>query len=526
MSKAKKKRALVVVETDKQAQQREKAMANLRRWRADPVAFVREQFLVEPDEWQRDALEAIARNPKVAMSACKGPGKSCLLAWTVWWFLTCHIDAQVIAVSITAANLKDNLWKELAVWQSKSTMLQQAFTFGPERIKSVDRPNTWWVSARAFAQSADLTQQANTLAGFHAKNCLVVLDELGDYPPGVLAAAEAIFANVVNAKLVAAGNPTSTSGPLYSIVMQPKGWVVIFITGDPDDSKRSPRISLDWARSEIDKWGRDNPWVMVNILGLFPPASENQLIAINDVLSAMARDQPLRSYRSDPIVWGLDPARSERATADEAALCRRQGVLARKFITWRGKDGTQLGDAVARLINEAEERDEKPDCVFVDVGGIGSSCYDRLIFLGFDEIVQPVDFGGDADDKRFGNKRCEMWWSMADWVRKKPSCLPSDSVLQGELVAPTFWFGTKNKQTCFWLESKDDMKKRGVPSPNRADALALTFAAPVAAKGKHAREAESGRQRFAETDYNPFRHAGESGGQQKFAKMDYDPFKR
>lgn len=488
----------------------EKARQGFKIWRGDPVRFVRDQFGVEPDEWQKDALRAVAVNPKVAMSACKGPGKSCLLAWVIWWFLATHEDSEVVAVSITSDNLKDGLWKELAVWMAKSQLLGRIFTLKAERITVVDdkkpeKMQTWWCSARSFAKSADVTQQANTLAGLHNRDVMVVLDEIGDYPPGVLPAAEAIFANEVNAKLVVAGNPTSTNGPLYAIVSQPKGWVVIRVTGDPDDPKRSPRISKKWAESEIERWGRDNPFVKVNILGEFPPAGSDQLISIDDVMAAMARDVPALSYRSDPIIWGIDPSRSDKRAADEATLARRQGVLARKIHFWRGLDGPKLAIAIGKLLLEAEKDGELPDAIFIDVGGVGASCVDHLKLLGWDDIIVPVDFGGSADDNRFLDKRSEMWWLMSEWVSAPTSCLPNDQVLQGELVAPTFKYIVQNKRTGFKLESKDLLKARGVPSPNRADSLCLTFAEPVAPKGRAARERESGsRSARVITEYDPF----------------------
>ena len=470
--------------------------------RADPVRFVREVFGAEPDAWQVDALRAVAKNPKVAMSACKGPGKSCLLAWVILWFLASHHNAQVIATSITADNLKDNLWKELAYWRAKSPLLQAAFEFNAERIKSVDHPNTWWVSARAFSQSADPSQQANTLAGFHGENILIVLDEVGDYPMGVLAAAEAIFANKVNAKLVVAGNPTSVHGPLYAIVTKDAAsWHAVFITGDPDDPKRSPRIDIDWARAEIAKHGRDNPWVMVNILGLFPPAASNQLISVNLVMGAQQRDVPSLAYMTDPIIWGLDPA---RFGDDEIALIRRQGVLARRAVTWRNLDGVQLANAVGNLLNEAKDEGQFPDALFVDVGGVGASAFDQLKRLGWEGLVIGIDFGSSADDpKRFANKRTEMWWRTCEWLKNTPACLPSDPLMQAELTGPLYDFRVVQKQTVFILESKADMKKRGVASPNRADALALTFAQAVNPKGHYFRDSGASRSTHAVTEYDP-----------------------
>lgn len=473
-------------------------------WHDDPVLFVQEVFGAEPDEWQKDALRAVAGNPRVAMSACKGPGKSCTLAWVVWWFLTTRVDSQVAVLSITADNLKDGLWKELARWHAKSKLLERAFECKAERIKSRTSPGTWFCSARSFAKTASAEEQAHSLAGLHGEHVLIVLDEVGDYPEGVIPAAEAIFANEGDHRLVVAGNPTNPNRALGTIVRSPKGWVVIHITGDPDDPKRSPRIDIEYAREMIEKWGRDHPYVMVNILGLFPPSAENQLISANDVTLAMARDMPALAYQSDPIIWGLDPARSDRSVADEAALARRQGLLARRILTWRGKDGTQLGDIIGRLINEAEDAGEKPDVIFVDVGGVGSSVYDRLRVLGYEDLVIAVDFAGTAEDsERYHNVRAEIWDRMAMWVRKRPSCLPSDSTLAAELQAPLFKFVDKGKKTKFLLESKDDMKKRGVGSPNRADSLALTFTSNVNRRGRHARALDQ-RTNFYEAAGRPF----------------------
>jgi phage terminase large subunit len=479
--------------------------ARFQRWRADPVGFVEEELGGKPDEWQRDTLIAAATNPRIAMSACKGPGKTCVLAWIVWWFMALHPNAQVMAVSITKENLKDNLWKELATWQAKSALLQKAFDHGGDKIRHREHPKTWWVSARSFPKQADATQQANTLAGFHGKNIMVVLDEVSDYPMGVLSAAEAIFAvKGQRAKLVIAGNPTRNSGPLYTVVTSPKGWVIVRITGDPLDPKRSPRIDIDWAQGEIDKYGRDNAWVMCNILGLFPPSASDQLIAINLVLDAMRRDAPKLSYRADARVWGVDPA---RFGDDEAVLMRRQGVLMRKAIVWRNLDGVELAVRIAKEIHDAEKAGEPPDAIFIDVGGNGSSCFDHLVYLGFDELVHPVDFGSKADDSsRYANKRTEIWFALADWLKRKPAMLPHDMVLQAELPAPTFDFRVVNKRTVFILEKKEDMKARGVASPNRADGAALTFTDPVAAKSREARNKEAreeGRSNKAKVDYNP-----------------------
>jgi hypothetical protein len=136
------------------------AAAGIRRWREDPVAFVRDNFGVEPDEWQRDALAFLGGktakpNRKLCMKACTGPGKSAVLAWIGWHRLACFASKgehpKGAALSITADNLKDNLWAELSKWQARSAFLTAAFTWTKERIYANDHPETWFLSARSFA---------------------------------------------------------------------------------------------------------------------------------------------------------------------------------------------------------------------------------------------------------------------------------------------------------------------------------------------------------------------------------------
>ncbi len=470
------------------------------------MLFVREVFGAKPDAWQARTLRLIAKNPRVAMKACKGPGKSCVLAWVIWWFLVTRENSQIICVSITKDNLKDNLWKELATWYDKSEDLQRLFSFGTTHIRCTANPKLWWCSARSFPRDADASQQANTLAGFHADSCMFVLDEVSDYPPGVLPAAEAIFANEGDKRGIVAGNPTRRSGPLYDICTKSANyWKIVTITGDPDDPERSPRISMEWAIQEIERWGRDNPYVIVNILGEFPPGGIDQLIDVNLIDKAMRRDVGYLTYSSSACVWGLDPARSE--FGDESCLMMRQGVLSRRPRVWRGLDGTQLGDQVAFLLTQAEEDGKPCDALFIDAAGVGSSVLDRLNHLGYSAIVHEVQFAGKAHEPdRYLNVRAEIWWRMMLWLKNRPACLADDPLLREELMAPKTEWKPRGGKTVFQLESKDSMAKRGVKSPNRADALALTFTAPVQRLQQKARDIAFGTHAATKckTDYDPF----------------------
>lgn len=446
--------------------------AKLKEWRADPAAFVRDVCHDTPDKWQEKALKALASRPKMALKACKGPGKTRFLAWAIFWWMFTRWHANIVAMSITSDNLRDNLWSELARVLERSPILQLFFIHKGEQLQSIEHPKTWWCSARSFPQNADLTQQANTIAGLHGLHPMVVCDEVGDYPDGVVVAAEGIFANDVEARLLLAGNPTRTEGPLYRVCNRDRAtWWVMEITGDPNDPDRATRISLDWANQMINDWGPDNPWVLVNVYGQFPPTQANKLIGPELVEKAMGAFIETREYKQEPRVMALDVA---RYGDDESVLTKRQGRYVHRQIVYRESDLMSLADAVAREVG-----DFKPTTLFVDQGGVGAGVVDRLQQLGVN--VTPVDFGGGPTDDRFDNRHSEMWWNMAEWL-KLGAALPNDTQLRSELLAPNYEYKAYQKRTCFRIESKKELKKRGVGSPDRADSLALTFAAKVAAE--------------------------------------------
>ena len=141
----------------------QQAHTKLHEWRRDPVRFAVECFGVEPDEWQCDAMRALGgeynNKRRLCMKACTGPGKSATLAWMGWHRLACFAGRgehpKGAALSITADNLKDNLWSEMSKWQGRSEFLKNAFTWTKSTIYANDHPETWFLSARSFAKDAD-----------------------------------------------------------------------------------------------------------------------------------------------------------------------------------------------------------------------------------------------------------------------------------------------------------------------------------------------------------------------------------
>jgi phage terminase large subunit len=435
----------------------------LRKWREDPVAFVTEVFNVDPDAWQVDVLRAFPHHQRLAMKACKGPGKTTVLSWCAWWFLVVYPHPKIAATSITSDNLSDGLWPEMAKWQSRSPFLMQAFEWNKERIVAKDHPETWFMSARTWPKGADTSQQANTLAGFHADYLLFILDEVGGIPDAVMAAAEAGLATIGgDHKILMAGNPTHTEGPLYRACTSERHlWWVKEITSDPDDPKRTPRVSVQWAKEQIDKYGRDNPWVLVNVFGQFPPSSINTLIGVEEANAAMRRHLRVDQYEFSQKRLGIDVA---RFGDDRTVIFPRQGLAAFKPVEMRG---ARSGEIAARVANAKSKWGSELEAVD-GTGGYGAGVIDALMQAGHTPLE--VHFSGKPLDTRYLNKRAEMWFMMAEWI-KRGGAIPPDTELVRELTAPTYFFVNGK----FQLESKEQIKERLGYSPDKADALCLTF---------------------------------------------------
>ena len=436
------------------------AAKKLRRWIDDHVAMVHEEFHVDAiDPWQEDFLRAFTKHQRLAAIACKGPGKTAVTAWLCWNFLL-RPDAKIFATGITEDNLNDNLWPEMSKWQERSEYFKAAFEWAKTRITCRESPNNWFMSLRTWARTADKQRQSDALAGGHADYMMYVLEEAGGIPDSVAATAEAGLATGIETKLLCVGNPTMLEGPLYRASKAGAGlWYVVHITGDPDDPKRSSRVSKQWCREQIAEYGPDNPWVLVNVFGRFPPSSLNVLLGPEEVEEAMRRIP--KDYELAQKRLGGDLA---RFGDDRIVLFPRQGIRAFNPIVMRNANGPE----VAARIGLAKQNWGWEICLLDDTGGWASSVHDSMIQAGMSPI--PVNFAGKADDPRYLNRRAEMHFRMAAWV-KRGGCLPRTATLKKELTAPTYTYVNGK----FQIEEKKMIKARVGFSPDEADALALTF---------------------------------------------------
>ncbi len=454
------------------------AVATLRRYLKPDgaLAFVREQFLTEPDEWQRDMLLAFGeldaggktKFRRMLAIACKGPGKTALLAWLGLYFLATRPHCKVPCISITGGNLRDGLWAEFAKWMKRSKFLSAAFTWFGERISNNEHPETWWASKRSWSPDADPTQQATDIAGLHEDYLLWLIDECSDMPDGVVDAALAALSGGIETRAVMCGNATRTEGPLWRACgVESSRWHITRITGDPDDPKRSPRIDIDEARATIALRGRDDYAVRVNILGLFPERQADKLLDQRDVEAAQTRELGQAAYYRESKIMGCDVA---RFGGDSSVIFPRQGRACFRAKEFHGLDTVEFAEQIIKFAGHWDA-----DGAFVDGTGVGGGVVDNLNARGFPHLANEVNNAQRASEpERFENKRAECYWLAAEWV-KAGGCLPKDPMLAAELAAPKYWY-TKNR---ICIEAKVDIKARLGRSPDRADAFVLTFSGPI-----------------------------------------------
>lgn len=241
---------------------------------------------------------------------------------------------------------------------------------------------------------------------------------------------------------------------------------------DPDEVKRLKR---DMSETSFAR----------EYLCDFAAAGDNQLMSLADIEEACQRTWPEHSMDYAPRILGVDPA---RFGDDRSVIFGRQGLQAFTPQVFQGIDNMVLAQHVAQKITLWQ-----PDAVFIDAGN-GSGVIDRLRQLGHSVIE--VNFGGKPLSPQYANKRAEMWFAVKEWI-KAGGALPNDVQLKQDLGAPIYWYDTANRIV---LEPKDDIKARGLPSPDLGDALVLTFAHPVGKK----LPVEMGARNAVNKPYDPY----------------------
>ncbi len=437
-----------------------------------------------PEPWQRDILEQLGRGlmsteeaVRAAVASGHGVGKSALVSWIVLWALSTVRDTRGVVTANTEGQLRTKTWPELAKWYGLC-INRSWFDFSATALSSTlpGHEKTWRVDAITWSEN-----NIEAIAGLHNKGrrAFAIFDEASSIPDGIW---ETIEGALTDAKTelfwCVFGNPTRNTGRFRECFAGGRfahRWQPVQVDSRSVSMTNKAQIA-EWVKD----YGEDSDFIRVRVRGVFPRAGDLQFIDGERVDAAIARE--LASDPDAPLIMGVDIARQG---GDQTVIRFRQGLDARSIpaVKFRIPDLMQVA---SRVLEQVELH--KPAAVFVDATGIGWGVFDRLGQLGCEGLVA-VDFGGKADrtdggavgnaKALYANKRSEMWGFLKDWC--KVGCLPDDRDLAADLTGVEYGYDAAN---ALQLERKQDMRRRGLASPDDGDALALTFAYPVAQRSE------------------------------------------
>ena len=467
----------------------------------DPLAFVYFAYpwgepgtpledMEGPDEWQIQILKDIGEQLKKgkelqtaiqeAVASGHGIGKSALISWLIHFAISTHENTRGVVTANTEGQLRTKTWPELSKWHNMF-IAKDLFTYTATAIFSSDKnyEKTWRIDAIPWSKNSP-----ESFAGLHnqGNRILVLFDEASAIDDVIWEVTEGALTDA-NTEIIwcAFGNPTRNSGRFRECFRKyRKFWNTYQI------DSRTVKIS---NKAKIEEWleayGEDSDFFKVRVRGVFPSASDLQFISTE--IADKAQKQVYKPGQFDhlPTIIGVDPAWTG---SDSLEIVMRQGYSMKSLASIPKNDDDWR---MAQLIAQFED-EYKADAVFIDMG-YGTGIYSIGKQLG--RKWRLIEFGGKSNDPVYLNMRAYMWGQMKEWLREGGSIPPNDQALYDDIVGPE---AIIDKNGRIQLESKKDMKDRGLPSPNKGDALALTFAARVVKKS------ETGNRIVANTSYNPF----------------------
>lgn len=424
-----------------------------------PVRFAEEVLGVQLWSKQKEVLEALTEYPRVAVKSGNGLGKGYSAAVAILWFIICHDPAVVLSTAPTFRQVRHVLWREVhrlfrrATFQLEGKLLDTRLELSEVRY--------------ALGLSADSDEE---FQGFHGPNMLIVVDEAEGVEEVIYEAIEGVMTSE-NCRLLLIGNPTTMNGCFRRAFYEDRQLyqnITISALDSPNVKEGQPAIrglaSRRWVEERRKVWGEDNPIYRARVLGEFPDQAEDTLIPLSAIEAAVNKEGgPVDE--AGALVIAVDVA---RFGSDKSVILRRRGMVVEEIKSYRNLDTMKLAGLVAASINAWEPMD-----VMIDEVGIGAGVVDRLKEQGY--RVRGINVGTTAqDNEHYANLRAEGYWNLRQIFTDGTIVLPSDNELIGQIAALRYSFNSQGKAV---IESKDEMKRRGVPSPDKADALMLAFLA-------------------------------------------------
>lgn len=418
---------------------------------------------MQPDTWQAEMMTAVAKgHRRISVRSGHGVGKSTAVSWLALWYILTRYHAKIVITAPTSAQLYDALFAEIKRWvREMPEALQTLLEVKAERIELKEMPQENFISARTSR-----AEQPEALQGIHAEHVMLIADEASGIPEQVFEAAAGSMSGH-NATTILLGNPVRSSGFFYETHnrLADEWWTRRVSCVD------SPRVSEAYVKEMASRYGEESNAFRIRVLGEFPRSDDDTVIPMELLELAVQRDVAQTKFA--PLVWGLDVA---RFGSDKSALCKRQGnTVTEPIRIWSNLDLMQLTGAVVAEW-EALQPSERPAEILVDSIGLGAGVVDRLRELGLPARGINVS-ESPALGHTYRNLRAELWHKAKAWLEKRDCRLPKDERLISELATVRYSFTSNGK---IQIESKDEIRKRGLASPDLADAFVLTFASDAA----------------------------------------------
>jgi hypothetical protein len=470
-------------------------IAKAHEFRLDPYAFVLFAWDdIKLHDWQADVLRTLRDHLKqgelttheaiqIAIASGHGIGKSALVALVMLWAIATCTDTKGIVTANTENQLKTKTWSELSKW-FETWRYKKWFRLNATSLTSIHNDKTWRIDQISWSE-----RNTEAFAGMHnaGKRILIVFDEASAIPDAIYSVTEGALTDEDTQIIwLAFGNPTRAVGRFRDCFGRLKDrWI-----GKNIDSREVPGTN----KKKIEEWkadyGEDSDFFRVRVRGLFPETGESNLFGMDEIEKSMAMEYPVGSQDHAAVILGVDVARQG---ADSSAIATRRGKVIDTIRMMRIPDTMLVASNVCQKIDA-----DKADACFVDEsGGYGAGVVDAMRQLNKSPIG--IQFGGKPNDPRYFNKRSEMYFELSKWI-KAGGKLPQDEELKEELLAIEYYFANDK----FRIVDKDDTKELIGRSPDRADAVILTFAHNVAPKGLYK---NAGRNKYdVQRGHDPFKH--------------------
>ena len=453
----------------------------LRRWQREECARIKEHIAENKRRITRGETPIVF---KLATTSGRGTGKSAFVAMIMLWLMSTVLGIAIVVTANTETQLKDKTMAEVGKWHTlminshwfeKTALSLRPAPWFEELLKTQLKIDTgyYYISAQMWSEN-----NADAFAGLHNEyGLLLIFDEASGIPAPIWKVSDGFFTEKsLHRYWIVFSNPRRNTGPFFECFHRFRE----FWNRRHINAMQVEESDTTTYENIIKQYGEDSDEARVEVFGLFPKQGDKQFISRSIIDEAVERRVEPDMHAA--LMMGVDPA---RYGDDSTVIAFRQGRDGKVIppIKLKGKDNMEVANECAALIDKY-----KPDAVCIDAGN-GTGIIDRLREMKYK--VHEVWFGSKSEERQWGNLRTLMWARMRDWL--KEGMIPDDTDLKDDLAGPEYKFrGAGDVQI---LESKEEMKGRGLASPDYGDAFACTFAVKVArTDNKLHRNKNRGRQ--------------------------------